>query len=598
MKSFLKTVLAVVVGLFAATVLGTFCVTCAMVASLTVSDGNSRSATQPGDVMFLKINGEVNEVPPFRPFTFDALNGFQMNQNLSLREYLDAIDIAQLDPNIVGIYLNTDGMTASPATYEALHDALSAFRRSGKWIVAYNDNYTLGQYYVASVADSVFVNTIGSVAFDGLASSSLYPKGLLDKLGIEMQVFRVGTFKSAVEPYMIDHMSDANRLQIGTYLNNIWKRMADDVAQSRGIAADKLDSLAHVPVGYMLADELAKSGLVDNMLYKSEVEQILLDMTGRDELQGIKAKELVDCSHDQWFPQDREHKIAVLYATGEIASEARNVSGSDDIYYEDLIDEIRDLADDDEVAAVVLRVNSPGGSGFASEQIWHALEELRAQKPLVVSMSDYAASGGYYISCCADYIVAEPNTLTGSIGVFGVIPNFSRLTSGRLGINFEEVKTHKFGQLSVTRPLSSAEKQKLQRTIEDFYGLFVMRCAEGRKMPLESIMEVAGGRVWTGSDAVRLGLADELGGINRAIAKAIELAGLEGEPCSRVCYPSEQSSFESMMQMFSDEADDLSLKVAEKLLGAMPIDRTSWSFIRHLQQADHVQARSFDVVEF
>ena len=599
MKSFLKTVLAVMVGLFATSVLGTFLLTCTMISSLAMADGSSSNvSTQPGDVMFLKINGEVTEIPSALPFSFDPMSGFQMAQDHSLRSYLNAIAIAKVDPNIVGIYLNTDGMSASPASYEAIHDALADFRTSGKWVIAYNDSYSLGQYYVSSVADSLFVNTIGTVALDGLTSTRLYPKALLDKLGIEMQVFRVGTFKSAVEPYMIEHMSEANRLQIETYLRNIWNQMAGEIAASRNLTVEKVNMLANEPVSYMSHEELASTGLVDGMLYKSDVEQKILALTGHDELQGVTASSLVQGCYERWFPQDRDTKVAVLYAAGEISSESHNTTGDDGIYYEDLIADIRDIADDDDVAAVVLRVNSPGGSAFASEQIWKALTDLKAKKPLVVSMGDYAASGGYYISCMADYIFAEPNTLTGSIGVFGVVPNLSKLVTGKFGVNFEEVKTHQFGPLTATRALSSAEKQKVQSGIEEFYTLFTHRCAEGRNLPIENILEVAGGRVWTGGDAQRFGLVDELGNVDQAVAKAAELAGLADVPYSKVSYPFPKSSLESFLELMEENTNDLTLRVADKVLGSTPADRSVIRFIGGLQRADHVQARTFDAVVF
>lgn len=595
MKSFLKTVLAVMVGLFATMVVSMFLLTCSMVASLASGDGGTAKQSHPGDVMYLKINGEVTEVPPSMPFVFDVMNGLSKTQDLSLRGYLNAIAIAKNDPNIVGIYLNTDGMSAAPASYEAIHDALADFRESGKWIIAYNDSYSIGQYYVSSVADSVFVNTIGSISFDGMSNLLIYPKGLLDKLGIEMQVFRVGTFKSAVEPYMIEHISEANRLQTETYLRNIWNQMVSDISTSRGIAVDKLEALANEAASYMQPEELAKTGLVDGMIYKTDVEKIILAKTGKEKLEGILAKDLVDSGFDAVFPQDRTDKIAILYAVGEIAS-AGTASGEDGIFYEDMIKDIRKIADDDEVKALVLRVNSPGGSGFASEQIWKALMDLKAKKPLVVSMGDYAASGGYYISCLADYIIAEPNTLTGSIGVFGVIPNYSGLATGKLGINFEEVKTHEFGTLTTMRGVTPAERQKVQNGVETFYDIFTKRCADGRKVSQDSIKVIAGGRVWTGSDALKIGLVDELGNINTAVAKAAELANLATDSYSRVSYPLPKSQMEQFMAIMGEGEDDITLRIADKVLGSTSADRATLRFIQKLQQADRVQARSFDAV--
>lgn len=598
-NGFLKTVLAVIVGMILVGIISTMFTTCVFmgIISAASSTGETTVTTKPGDVMLLKINSEVTEVPSSMPFLIDMMGGVSMADNLSLRGYLNAISCAKQDPNIAGIYLNTDGMAASPATYEAIHDALVDFRSSGKWIIAYNDNYTVGQYYVASAADSLYVNTIGTVALDGMSSVLVYPKGLLDKLGVEMQVFRVGSFKSAVEPYMVDHISDANRLQTETYLRNIWNVMMEDIASTRTLTVEQLDNLANMAVSYMQPDELAQTGLVDGMLYKTDVEKILLDRMGVDKLEGhaVTAKQMVGL-FDKCFPAFGKQKIAVLYACGEIASEGEGME--DEIYYETLIKDIRAITEDKEVKAVVLRVNSPGGSGFASEQIWKALMDLKAVKPLVVSMGDYAASGGYYISCLADYIVAEPNTLTGSIGVFGVIPNFSGLATGKLGVNFEEVKTHKFGTLTTMRAATEAEHAQVQKGINAFYELFTKRCAEGRGMSQDSIKAIAGGRVWTGTDALANGLVDQLGGLDEAIAKAAELRGLDVAECTRDVWPRQKTSMEAIMALLDEKADDITLRIADAVIGSTPADREALKFINGLQHADRVQARSFDAVVY
>jgi len=599
MSSFLKTVLAVMVAMIIMGIISTLFTTCVFVGLVAAASGEGETAieTKPGDIMMLKINTEVTEVPSSMPFNLSMMGDLTLTSDMSLRGYLNAIDCAKADPNIVGIYLNTDGMEAAPATYEALHDALIDFRAStGKWVIAYNDNFSLGQYYLASAADWIGVNTIGAVTFDGMSSTLVYPKRLLDKLGVEMQVFRVGDFKSAVEPYMIEHISDANRLQTETYLRNIWNQMAEDIAASRKLPVAYLDSLADEAVSYMQPDELVKTGLVDSMLYKSDVEKILLTQIEQDALEGHAhtAKQLLN-NYDKLFPAKEADKVAVLYAVGDIASEAKG--SEDEIYYENLIADIRSLAEDDKVKAVVLRVNSPGGSGFASEQIWKALVDLQAAgKPLVVSMGDYAASGGYYISCMADYIVAEPNTLTGSIGVFGVIPNFNELASDKLGVNFEEVKTHKMGTLTSMRGVTPIERAKFQLGVDTFYELFTRRCAEGRGMAQDSIKAIAGGRVWTGSDAVKIGLVDELGGLDLALERAAELAELKSY--SRENYPAPKTSFETMMEIFEQSSDDLTLRIADHITGHTPADRETLRFLRHLQGADRIQARSFDAISF
>lgn len=595
--SFLKMVLAVIVGTIIVSIISTMFTTCVFMGMVAAASTDETGvATKPGDVMLLKINSEVTEVPSSMPFFIDEAGNFSMEAGLSLRSYLSAIECAKKDPNITGIYLNTDGMAAAPATYEALRNALADFKQAGKWIIAYNDSYSVGQYYVSSVADSIYVNTIGGISFDGMSSLLTYPKNLLDKLGIEMQIFRVGTFKSAVEPYMVDHISEANYLQTQTYLKNIWDVMARDIAASRNMSVEALDSLANQAVSYMIPEEIATTGLVDGMLYKTDVEQILLSKIGQEKLDGhlVSAKNMAsNASKNQPMTSD---KVAILYACGDIATES---DGADDgIYYNTFIKDIRAIAADNSIKAVVLRVNSPGGSAFASEQIWKALEDLKAKKPLVVSMGDYAASGGYYISCNANYIVAEPNTLTGSIGVFGMIPNLGGLVSDKLGVNFEEVKTHKFGTLHTMRAATEDEKAKVQRGVEFTYDLFTKRCAEGRGMEQDSIKAIAGGRVWTGSDAINLGLVDELGGLNEAVAKAAELAGLTSGNYARAVYPFEKSKMEVMMQLFGEKAEDLSVRIADIALGTSPADREALKFIKSIKDADRIQARSFDAVRF
>lgn len=590
-------VLAVIVGTIIVAIICTMFTTCVFVGMVAAaSTEETTTATKPGDVMILKINGEVTEVPASMPFLIDAMGGISMDNSLSLRGYLNAIECAKNDPNITGIYLNTDNMTAAPATYEALRNALADFRTAGKWILSYNESYSVGQYYVASVADSVYVNTIGAVAFDGMSSLLTYPKNLLDKLGVEMQIFRVGSFKSAVEPYMTDHISEANYLQTQTYLSNIWKVMAEEIAASRNMTVEALDSLANEAVSYMIPSDLASTGLIDGQLYKTDVENILLAKIGQEKLQGhaVTAKQMVANASKQTATAG--DKVAILYASGEIATEAEGAN--DGIYYNNMIKDIRAIADDENIKALVLRVNSPGGSAFASEQIWKALEDLKAKKPLVVSMGDYAASGGYYISCMANYIVAEPNTLTGSIGVFGMIPNMGGLVSGKLGVNFEEVKTHQFGSLHTMRAATDAEKAKVQRGVEFTYDLFTKRCAEGRGIEQDSIKAIAGGRVWTGSDAVKIGLVDELGDLNVAVAKAAELASLTEGNYSRAIYPFEKSKMETLMELLNEKADDISIRIADVVLGTTPADREALKFIKSIQSADRIQARSFDAVAF
>ena len=590
MKSFLKMVIAAFVGVFLATLCSVVFYTCTFVGLVASMSEEPAVSTKPGDVLMLKINGPVNEMPSSLPFNFDLLSGFAMNSGLDLVTIMQAIDVAEADANITGIYLNTDGMTANPATTEAIHDRLQEFKaKSGKWVIAYNDNYSLGQYYVASAADSVFVNTIGTVTLDGMSSVVPYFKGLLDKLNVNVQIFRVGSFKSAVEPYMLDKMSDANREQITRYLTSIWDVMAADIAQNRGVEVEYINKLANEAVSYMTPELLAETGLVDGQIYKEDVEDILKQKNGSDKLSGKTAKQLAT-NYDKQFPASGKSQVAVLYACGEIVSDNATSTGEASIYWPTIIKEIKNLQNDDNVKAVVLRVNSPGGSAFAAEQIWKALSDLHEKKPLVVSMGDYAASGGYYISVPSDYVIAEPNTLTGSIGVFGMIPEFSGLVTGKLGVTFQEVKTHEIGSLTAYRPATSLEAAKIQQGVEHTYDLFLTRCSDGRGMAKDSVAVLAGGRVWTGSDALANGLVDALGNLNDAIDYAAQKAGLEPGSYYSKNYPKAEDSF---AQLFKSASDEATIKIADYVLGT---DREVAKFVKSLKDADHIQARSYDHV--
>ena len=583
MKSFFKTALACLVGVLLAGMISTAFYTCTFVSMVSALSSSETTATKPGDVMVLKINGPVDEKEADLPFSFDVMNGFVLNSNLSLCQILQSIDAAKADKNIAGIYLSTDGMEAAPATYDAIRSKLEDYKAAtGKFVIAYNDSYSAAQYYLATVADSLYLNPIGVIDFNGMSTVVPYYKGLLDKLGIDMQIFRVGTFKSAVEPFMLERMSQANRLQTETYLKSIWNTMVKQISAARGIDVARLNALADEGVGYMQPDEIMATGLVTSLKYRSEMETVLEQQTGLP-FHGVTAKQLVD-NQNALPAYDARPQVAVLYAAGEIASTAEDASGN--IWYKDLVPEIEKLRKDNNVKAVVLRVNSPGGSAFASEQIWKALVDLKASgKPLVVSMGDYAASGGYYISCPADWIVAEPTTLTGSIGVFGMIPNFGPLATQKFGVNFEEVKTNELGTLTIFRAASPIEKIKIQKGINHTYDLFLTRCADGRKVSKETIAKVAEGRVWTGENALEIGLVDQLGGVNVAINKATELLGLSSSAVSVKNYPAADTGFESILKQFNE---DVTLRISDYVLGT---DRYTIDFVGRLKREDQIQAR-------
>lgn len=470
----------------------------------------------------------------------------------SLATLKAAIAAAASSDKVDGIYIDCQGASANPATLYELRKSLADFKKTGKnkFIYAYGGQaITQGDYYVASVADSIFLNPIGAVDVHGLAAVIPSYKGLLDKLGVEMQVVRVGTFKSAVEPYILDSISPANRLQQQHYMGSIWDCMASQMAESRKIKRDAFNRLADTLLLALPADSLVRLHVVDALCYKSEMESRLRrmsDINEGDDLRLVDPAEMADADTDRGGKQG---EIAVLYAVGEIDG-AR--AGGDGIDSDDLIDQIKELRDDDDVKGLVLRVNSPGGSAYGSEQIWRALDDFkRSGKPLAVSMGDLAASGGYYISCGADRIFAEPVTITGSIGIFGMVPNLGGLFTDKLGVRFSVVKTNKnsdFGNF--TKPLTPVQRAMMQTYVNRGYELFTKRCADGRDMRQDSIKAIAEGRVWDGRTALSIGLVDEFGGIDAAVCYVAAKASLKSGQYATRSYPADTDRIERLLKRY------------------------------------------------
>ena len=414
-------------------------------------------------------------------------------------------------------------------------------------MVAYADNYTQGLYYLSSVADKVMLNPRGVIQWRGLSATPMFYKELLDKLGVEMQVFRVGTYKSAVEPFVATEMSDANRQQIETYLKSVWGTVTNEVAASRGLTVEQLNACADRMLMFYPAQESVTAGLADTLIYKNDVRDYLEARVGLDEDDDLSLLSLADMAGvAKNQPKDKSgNVVAVYYASGEI--DGTQGEGSEYIDSEEMAADLRRLKEDEDVRAVVLRVNSPGGSTYGSEQIWYAVSELKKEKPVIVSMGDYAASGGYYLSCCADTIVAEPTTLTGSIGIFGLYPNVQGLTE-KIGLDFDVVKTNRFADFGTPgRPLNADESSLMQMMVNEGYDLFLERCAQGRGMTKEEVDKVGQGRVWTGADALELGLVDELGGLDRALEIAVEKAGVEHY--TLMSYPAPRPFLESLKRI-------------------------------------------------
>ena len=461
---------------------------------------------------------------------------------IGLDDLLNNIALAKSDDKVLGIYLRGGDLSVAPASAKALRDALVDFKESGKFIVAYSESYGQTNYYIASVADKIYLNTTGSVAWDGMSAQKMYFTNLINKLGIEMQILKVGTFKSAVEPYFRTSMSAEDRKQTEQYLTGIWDEIKSAVAQSRQLTTEQLDKYADEFMSVQPNNKYVDYGFVDSLVYVQDMDTILRRFANTKDYKIISHGKMTNVKRTKSEAKD---KIAVIYAEGQIYD-----GGDKGISDTEMIKTINKIHKDEDVKAVVLRVNSPGGSANASEQIWHAITTLQAKGlPVVVSMGDYAASGGYYISCPADYIYAEPTTLTGSIGIFGTVPNFKNIRE-KVGIDVDAVCTNRHSNLTNNLTLEGMNKEEsaiMQAMIERGYDLFTSRCAEGRGMSQDSIKAIGEGRVWLGKDAVKIGLVDELGNINSAIKKAAELAGLEAYQLST--YPEKKDQIQEILEM-------------------------------------------------
>jgi protease-4 len=502
-------------------------------------------------VLVLNLNGIMEERAE------DDVNSTLMGgvaESIGLDDVLKAVAKAKDNERIKGIYIEADMFSAdSPASAQALRKALADFKKSGKWIVAYGDQYTQGTYYIASVADKVWLNPKGMLDWHGLASEPYFLKDLMAKFGVKVQLAKVGAYKSAPETYTSDHMSEPNREQITAYITGIWDNMLNDVSASRKISKETLNTLAYGMV--MLDDQQAyvKNKLVDKLLYSEEVKGEVKKLLGIDDDKDINQ---INVEQMQNVKERRKgDEIAVYYAYGSIVDDRGTGSlGSTDhlIVGKEVSKDLEKLASDDKVKAVVLRVNSGGGSAYASEQIWHAVSNLKAKKPVVVSMGGYAASGGYYISCAANYIYSEPTTITGSIGIFGMFPDVSNLLTEKLGVKFDEVKTNKYANFgSMARSINADEMALLEKYIGRGYELFRKRVADGRKMPVAKVEEIAQGRVWLGNDALGIKLVDAIGSLDDAVKKAAQLAKVDKYYTGS--YPTEDGWLESLVATTSKD---------------------------------------------
>ena len=519
--NFFKTFLASLLAFFVANFVWffLFIIIIAGVAAI----GSSTTIVEPKSVLKIDLAESIVDQPVNDPLAgFDPMS-MNVQKSVSNMQVMNAIESAAQDDNIEGIYINLTGAgTASAALLEEVRDYITAFKESGKFVVAYGEVYSQGGYYLASVADIIYLNPVGEMDWRGLAMQVMFYKGALDKLGIEPQVFRHGTFKSAVEPYIMSRMSPENRTQMETIASSIWGTMVADIAKERNLSIDSLNMFA-TDLSAMMAEDALANRMVDGLKYEDEVEDILrekLELDADEDITFVTLGEYI--AANPYTPSYSDNKIEVIYAEGQIV---QGTSEQGTLGSSTLADQLAEARMDEEVKAVVLRVNSPGGSALASEVIWREMELLRQQKPVIVSMGDYAASGGYYISAPADAIIADATTLTGSIGVFGLMFNAEKALNNKLGITIDVAKTNPSADMGMPfRAVSSNERTKIMRSIEQVYSTFVNHVADGRNMTFDSVDAIGQGRVWTGNDGNRIGLVDEIGGLKYAIAVAADKA--------------------------------------------------------------------------
>lgn len=528
MKNFFISFLATLAGFWVSIFLAFIAFFLLIAASAATSLSKPSAKIGNNTVLVVDLSGSILDMDPKLDVMSLLRNGSPDYQILS--QITGSIVAAATDDRIDGILIECGGVSAGMAQMTAIVEALEKFKAKApeKWVYAYSDSYTQGDYFIASQADSLFINPIGQVDIHGLASTTLFFHKLLEKLGVEVQVVKVGTYKSAVEPYILDNMSEPSREQQQLFLNNIWLNVSKKIADARGVDVAEVNNWADNFVFARPTEEYKTMKIVDALVYRHDFDDKIAALMGEEDSSDVNyvttdvyAKS-VDLNKEG---NGKGANIALLYACGEITD-----TEGDGIVAADLVPQILKIADNKEIDGLIMYVNSPGGSAFASEQIWEALQQFKkiSGKPFYVSMSDYAASGGYYISCGADRIFAQPVTLTGSIGIFGLIPNLKGLISDKLGVNTGTVKTNANGNFpSIMEPMTEAQKAAMQKYVERGYELFTSRCAQGRKMPQDSIKMIGEGRVWDGSEALRLGLVDELGGLDAAIAAMAKKLNVE-----------------------------------------------------------------------
>jgi protease-4 len=580
MKTFFKMLLASILGVIISVLLIFFILL--GIATALISSGDNVVEIEPNSILKITLDNEIFDREPNNPFAGINFAGIGKEKQDGLIEILDNIKKARNDENIKGIYLEFSLIQARMATIEEIRNALLDFKKSGKFIIAYAEVYTQGSYYLASVADKIYLNPQGSIDFVGLRTEMMFFKGTLDKLGVEAQIIRHGKFKSAVEPFMGDKMSQENKLQVTEFINSIWAHYLSGISEQRHITKDKLNILANKMV-LADADTCLAYKIVDSLFYKDQVNAKLLKLSG----QKNKEPEFIGLSKFGKVPKKpsgkglAKAKIAVIFAQGDVVmgNEGENFISSDRISKA-----FRDARNDSSVKAVVFRINSPGGSSLASDIIWREVKLTTKVKPVIASMGDLAASGGYYIACAADVIVASPNTITGSIGVFGLLINVKQFFNQKLGITTDVARTNEHSDFpTIMRPMNTAEKAIMQFEVDKIYNIFIEKVAEGRKLDKKKVDEIAQGRVWTGSDAIGLGLVDTIGGLNDAIAIAAKKVKIDNYRLIEL--PKLEDTFEKII---GEITGDAKIKILKSELGA---DYKYIQQYRNLMRMKGIQAR-------
>ena len=593
MKDFIKHTLATVVGIFLFGIIS--CILMLMSIVGMVASSSQTTTIDDNSVLVIKLKGEIvdHSVDDGNPLT--TLLGEEVSTQ-GLDNLVEAIKRAKQNDEIKGIYIEAGQISADAATVTALRDALKDFKKSKKFIVAYADQYSQGSYYISSIADKVWINPQGMLALHGMGRQSQYMRDFLAKVGIKMQVVKVGQYKSATETYTEDHMSDANREQVTAYITGIWNHMLKGIAESRKLSVDTLNAYADRVMDLESTETLKKNKLIDGTLYTDQVKgevKKLLKIDDDDDISQVSVTQMLQAKHES---ESSDNEIAVYFCEGSIVqmpAEGYLMGGGSTIVGNKVCKDLEDLAKDDNVKAVVIRINSGGGDAYASEQMWHQIVELKKVKPVVISMGGMAASGGYYMSCGATWIVAEPTTLTGSIGIFGTFPDISNLMTQKLGFKYDEVKTNRNANISfmaTAHPFTGEELNLLQGYIDRGYALFRKRVADGRHLKVEDVEKIAQGHVWLGKDAIGIKLVDQLGSLKDAIDMAAKFAKLEDDDYYKASYPAKDDWTENLLQKATDGGNYLDAQFRE-VLGEY---YEPFMLMKTIRQQSPVQARMME----